>query len=97
MRKLRAPPADGVFAPLQDPEYFAQARVEPDIGTVVWPNGANLDPMVLHATITGQAIQVAKMELASRHCAHDDPEPFTAVAELVTLLTSLGQGSTPLI
>jgi len=55
----RAVGFDGVFAPLQDPEYFAQARVEPDIGTVVWPNGADLDPMVLHATITGHAIQVA--------------------------------------
>jgi hypothetical protein len=55
----RAVNFDGVFAPLQDPTYFAQARVEPDLGTVVWPNGADLDPLVLHAAITGHTVRVA--------------------------------------
>jgi hypothetical protein len=55
----RAVGFEGVFAPLQDADYFAQARVEPDIGTVVWPNGADLDPIVLHATVTGHTVQVA--------------------------------------
>ena len=34
--------------PLQDPEYFRQVRVDPELGTVVWPNGFDLDPDVLH-------------------------------------------------
>jgi hypothetical protein len=34
-----------VFHPLRDPAFFAQARVE--YGTVVWPNGVDLDPDVL--------------------------------------------------
>jgi hypothetical protein len=34
--------------PLQDPDYFAQVRVDPELGTVVWPNGYDLDPDVLH-------------------------------------------------
>jgi hypothetical protein len=34
--------------PLQDPAYFCQVRVDPELGTVVWPNGYDLDPDVLH-------------------------------------------------
>lgn len=43
-----------VFEPLRDPAYFASARVDPELGTVVWPNGADLDPLVLYAAITGR-------------------------------------------
>jgi hypothetical protein len=35
-----------MFEPLKDVSYFAQVRV--DHGTVVWPNGLDLDPVVLH-------------------------------------------------
>lgn len=34
--------------PLRDPGYFALVRVDPELGTVVWPNGYDLDPDVLH-------------------------------------------------
>lgn len=34
--------------PLQDPNYFRQVRVDTELGTVVWPNGYDLDPDVLH-------------------------------------------------
>lgn len=47
---------DGVFAPLSDPAEFARATVNPELGTVVWPCGADLDPDVLYATLTGSAI-----------------------------------------
>jgi hypothetical protein len=43
----------GVFEPLRDPAYFARVRVDPELGTVVWPNGADLDPDVLYGRITG--------------------------------------------
>lgn len=43
----------GVFAPLSDPAAFAEVRVDPELGTIVWPNGADLDPVVLHALVTG--------------------------------------------
>ena len=36
-----------VFEPLKDPAFFAQVRVDPGSGTVVWPNGADFDPDVL--------------------------------------------------
>ena len=34
--------------PLRDPEYFRRVRVDPELRTVVWPNGFDLDPDVLH-------------------------------------------------
>ena len=34
--------------PLQDPDYFRRVRVDTKLGTVVWPNGYDLDPDVLH-------------------------------------------------
>lgn len=44
---------DGVFAPLRDRAAFASVRVDADLGTVVWPNGADLDPAVLYSKVTG--------------------------------------------
>lgn len=38
----------GVFAALQDPVFFARVAVDSDAGTIVWPNGADLDPDVLY-------------------------------------------------
>jgi Protein of unknown function (DUF2442) len=33
---------------LDDPAFFARVRVDPEAGTVVWPNGLDLAPEVLH-------------------------------------------------
>jgi hypothetical protein len=41
----------GVFGPLQDPDYFAQVRVDSNIGTVIWPNGVDNDPDVLYERV----------------------------------------------
>jgi len=38
----------GVFEPLKDPDYFRQVRVNSDIGTIVWPNSADVCPDVLY-------------------------------------------------
>jgi hypothetical protein len=35
-------------APLADPAYFAQVRVDPECGTVVWPNGFDMAPEPLY-------------------------------------------------
>ena len=37
-----------VFMPLRDVAEFAKLRVEPDLGTIVWPNGADLAPEFLY-------------------------------------------------
>jgi hypothetical protein len=39
----------GVLAPLRDPEFFAQVRVDPEIGTIVWPGGLDMAPEPLYA------------------------------------------------
>src|SRR5438094_8968079 len=49
-------PFTGVFAALRDKRKFARVRVDPDLGTVVWPGGADLDPDVLYSIVTGQAL-----------------------------------------
>lgn len=38
---------DGVFEPLRDLAYFARVSVNNELGTIVWPNGADLCPDVL--------------------------------------------------
>ena len=37
-----------VFEPLRDPALFAQAVVDAELGTVVWPNGADFSPEFLY-------------------------------------------------
>jgi hypothetical protein len=41
---LRGPLAEA----LRDPAYFRKARVDEEARTVVWPNGLDPDPYVLH-------------------------------------------------
>ena len=38
----------GVPAPLNDPAYFAEVTVDPEAGTVVWPDGIDLAPEPLY-------------------------------------------------
>jgi len=47
----------GVFAPLTDEREFAKVRVDAELGTIVWPNGADLDADVLYAAGTGKPIR----------------------------------------
>ena len=57
---------DGVFAPLKDRAYFAQVRVNSELGTVVWPNGADLDPVVLYSKVTGRPIKHSPTKAGTR-------------------------------
>jgi hypothetical protein len=43
----------GVFAPLQDESFFAQVDVDTYAGTIVWPNGVDLDPDMLYDAAHG--------------------------------------------
>ena len=49
---------DGVFEPLRGREYFERVRVDEESGTICWPNGADLDPDVLYAQVTGKPIEL---------------------------------------
>jgi hypothetical protein len=37
-----------MFEPLTNPDVFHQVRVDPELETVVWPNGADLAPEFLY-------------------------------------------------
>ena len=36
------------YGPLRDPELFSKVKVDPEVRTLVWPNGADFDPAILH-------------------------------------------------
>jgi hypothetical protein len=38
----------GVLEPLNDPSYFAKVAVDPEAGTIVWPDGIDLAPEPLY-------------------------------------------------
>jgi HEPN domain-containing protein len=40
-----------VFAPLRDAALFARVSLDEGLGTITWPNGADLDPDVIYATL----------------------------------------------
>jgi hypothetical protein len=46
----------GVFEPLRDPAYCSQVQVNPEVGTIFWENGADLDPDVLYSIVSKQPI-----------------------------------------
>lgn len=46
----------GVFEPMRDLATFAQVEVHPELGTLCWTNGADLDSDVLYAKVTGKPI-----------------------------------------
>ena len=48
----------GVFRPLAEVEFFKQVQLDPEAGTIVWPNGVDLCPDVLYSLATSQPIQV---------------------------------------
>jgi len=46
----------GVFRPLQDPQFFRQVRVDPELGTIVWPNEADFCPDLLYRWASGEPV-----------------------------------------
>lgn len=37
-----------LFRPLREPEFFNRVVIDPEVHTLVWPNGADFDPAMLH-------------------------------------------------
>ena len=40
--------AGELFGPLRDLVLFNQVQIDPEVHTLVWPNGADFDPATLH-------------------------------------------------
>lgn len=49
----------GVLKPLNDPAYFAQAAVDLEAGTVVWPGGIDLAPEPLYKQAKAHPLSAA--------------------------------------
>ena len=45
---FRAILAGGIYGPLQNEKFFNQVEIDPEVHTLVWPNGADFDPATLH-------------------------------------------------
>lgn len=37
-----------IYGPLRDRSAFASVAIDPEVHTLVWPNGADFDPAILH-------------------------------------------------
>jgi hypothetical protein len=46
----------GVFENLKDDMYFKKVKVNSELGTICWPNGADLDPDMLYALLRGEPV-----------------------------------------
>ena len=55
-----------MFEPLKDQALFAQARVDPELDTVTWPNGADLAPEFLYEGARREALARAPAARAPR-------------------------------
>ena len=56
-----------VFKPIRDdPAFFQSVRVDEDLGTIVWPNGADIDPDVLILGRTPASFETAGREPRAR-------------------------------
>jgi uncharacterized protein DUF2442 len=55
----------GVSEPLADPNFFARVRIDPEIRTVVWPNGYDMAPETLYELASRQPRTSALSPLSS--------------------------------
>ena len=55
----------GVFQPLTAISFFQQVQVDPEAGTIVWPNGVDLCPDTLYQRLTQNLTDGATTSLAS--------------------------------
>jgi hypothetical protein len=49
----------------EDPELFRSVRVDEELGTIVWENGADIDPDVLHGEYLPAWMEVAESKVDS--------------------------------
>lgn len=40
--------AGDLYSPLRDLTLFNQVQIDPEVHTLIWPNGADFDPATLH-------------------------------------------------
>jgi hypothetical protein len=66
-----------LYGPLRDPTLFNSVKIDPEIHTLVWPNGADFDPETLHdwPELSGDfTAMVHRSEKSAAGCAEEKPE-----------------------
>lgn len=71
------PEFKNLLAPLADPAYVAQVRADPQAGTITWPNGVDLDPVVLYCALRGIPIPTFG-DASQRRKPRTSPKPAQA-------------------
>ena len=56
----------GVLEPLRDPAYFATVRIDPELGTITWPNGEDWAPEALYESARARALTASQRFLANK-------------------------------
>ena len=54
-----------LYAALRNKEVFNQAQIDTEVGTIVWPNGADFDPDTLYNWPTTRDLFVAQLNKTS--------------------------------
>lgn len=49
-----------MIKPLEDVAYFRQVRLDPEFGSLSWPNEFDICPEVLYSEATGKRIRLSK-------------------------------------
>jgi hypothetical protein len=49
-----------VFEPLRDPSYFARVELDPEAGTIAWPDGLDMAPEPLYAEARRHPVRTAR-------------------------------------
>jgi hypothetical protein len=61
--------AGNLFGPLADQSLFDQVRIDPEVHTLVWPNGADFGPATLHdwpEYVEGMTARAQEWEILTR-------------------------------
>lgn len=58
-----------IYGPLRDVSLFNLVRIDPEVHTLVWPNGADFDPATLHDWPVHAAAWVARAQQWERSAA----------------------------
>lgn len=73
---LRGP----IFESIRDQEYFRKVRVDKDTGTIGWPNGADIDPIVLRYDLVPAWMEEERAEAQAE--APRPLEPFRTAKDI---------------
>lgn len=74
----------GIFAPLRNAAEFVKVYVDQEMATIAWPNGADVDPYLIHDEIqtqqTAQKINAPEFAQAchSREARFEAPQTTTS-------------------